>query len=115
MRISWLTTHAEMEAASPEDREKLSTGLEVRTICCYQFVRTECLLAQCEHGQHEVQDPIGGETSTRCNYPCVLYAPDNARTYHPVCQERRSCSQAFDNAFHHGSIRAEEESEYLED
>ena len=115
MGMSGLTTHSEMEVAEPDDRVKLEFGLEVRTICCYQFVPTACLLAACDHGEHEVLDPITGETGTRCDYPCVLYAPDAARTYHLRCEQRQSYSEAVDHALRNGSIRAEDEDEYMVD
>ena len=98
------------------DQAKLASGLEVRTSCCHRLVPTDCLNAVCQHGVHELRDPVTGESQTRDDIPCILYAPEPALTYHhPPCTARRTYLEALAEAEEIGTPRQDEEREMEEE
>ena len=105
MGMSLFTTPEELETADSVDREKLESGLEIRTSCCYDMVPYDCIVANCGHGDHEFADIIvWGAAKVKKYYkrddmPCIAYAPEPALTFHVNCENRRSQNEAIDIAY----------------
>ena len=84
---AWDIVETNAAEFSSEDYELLQDGLELRTACCYEVVRVECVSLQCSDGIPQWYLDLQGSS----DQPplCVKYF-ENGYVYHAECPERKS-------------------------